>query len=134
MQNEEKKFFNELKGWRKRNNLFLSEAFKGFSDLFLKFFVSVSLHFIFSNFVFCFRFFLSYAPKICFALILNLYLTMCSPFCAHIHIHLLGLVVCFALQFVMFYTFYCFSSTRNCFSLSCLCACVFVFSPKIVKQ
>lgn len=88
-----------------RNNLFLSEeAFKGFTDLFLKLFVSRSLHFIFFNFIFSLI-----CAQIYFALILNLYLTMLrSPSISPFIFICFGLVVCFVLQFVMFYTFYCF--------------------------
>lgn len=51
--------------------------------------------------------------QINFALILNLYLTMCfTPFLRS-HSYSFVWVVCFVLQFVMFYTFYCFSSTMK---------------------
>lgn len=104
---------------RKKQFIPFKGAFKGFSDLFGEVFRRsvASLHFTFFQFCrlpstnahMC-------ATPIYSALILNLYLTVRS-------LLVLFIFICWGclfrfLQFVMFYTFYCFSSTRKIASAS----------------
>lgn len=103
---------------RKKQFILFKGAFKGFSDLFAKFFVAHSLHCIshFFNFVVFHPPTHMCATPIYSALILNLYLTARS-------LLVLFIFICWGclfrfLQFVMFYTFYCFSSTRKIASAS----------------